>query len=364
MIAMIPVLERGYTWWDRSLFPRDEFEERTRAAQKAMAEAGLDALVLWSQSYHTSGELAFLAGWPMGGVVLVLPDAEPILFSPGTGREQYFARMQTWVEDMRSTPGGLGAVIAKTLSEHGVTSGAIGIVGYDQMSVKAHREAKTALADYELIDFADTYRALRTPKRPREVLAIQNSLAIATKAVAAGVAAFEGGASNAEALVEAERVARIERARDFRGLANITGSGLRPFERVSTERHEPLLLWIGIDQHGYWAEASNGTAGSQAAAAIDAMTAAASAGASAGAVADAGLAALPEAARELALSYGLGAGSGLSLEEAPLIVPGNKARLVKGCVLTLRAFVTGPSPSLATATVRVNEAGGETLSPA
>lgn len=357
MIAMTPVLERGYTWWDRSLFPRDEFEERTRVIQKAMAAADVDALVVWSQGYHTTGQLAFLSGWPMGGAILVRREGEPTLFSPGGGREQYFARMQTWVEDMRSVPGRLGAVIAKTLAEDGLLTGRLGIVGYDQMSVGAFAEAMDALAGYDRVDFAEAYAAVLAPKRSREVIAIRNSLTIATKAVEAGVAAYAAGASNAEALVEAERIARIERARDFRGLANITGGGLRPFERVTTDRHDQLLLWIAIDQHGYWAEASNGVAGSAATAAVDAMVGAVKAGATAGAVADAALAALPEAARDGALSHGLGAGTGLSLDETPVIEPGSKAVLVEGSVLSLKTFAKGMPASIATATVKVGADG-------
>ncbi|WP_404710884.1 M24 family metallopeptidase [Sphingomonas sp. MMS24-J13] len=363
MIAMTPVLERGYTWWDRSLFPRDEFEERTRMVQKAMAEAGLDALVIWSQSYHTTGQLAYLSGWPMGGAVLVRREGEPTMFSPGGGREQYFARMQTWVEDMRSVPGRLGAVIAKTLAEDGVPGGRLGIVGYDQMSVGAYAEVVESLSGYDRVDFAETYAAVLAPKRPREVLAVRNSLTIAAHAVEAGVAAWEAGASNAEALVEAERIARIERARDFRGLVNSKGTELRPFERVSEARHDQLLLWIAIDQHGYWAESANGVAGTAATKAVDAMVATARVGATAGAVAEAALAVLPEAARDSALSYGLGAGVGLSLDEAPVIEPGNDALLVEGSLLSLKTYAKGASASIATATVKVGAEGATRIVP-
>lgn len=363
MIAMTPVLERGYTWWDRSLFPRDEFEERTRVVQKAMADAGLDALVIWSQGYHTTGNLAFISGWPMGGAILVRREGEPTMFSPGGGREQYFARMQTWIEDMRSIPGALGGAIAQTLAEDGLSSGRVGIVGYDQMSPGAYAEVLDKLAGYDRVDFATAYQVVRGPKRPREVLAIQNSLTIASNAVAAGVAAYEAGASNAEALVEAERIARIECARDFRGLANLTGTDLRPFERVSDVRHDQLLLWIAIDQHGYWAEASNGVTGSPATSAVNAMVDAARAGATAGAVADAGLAKLPKAAHDTALSFGLGSGSGLSLDEAPVIEPGSNAALVEGTILSLKTYVADAQASLTTATVRVGAKGGERIAP-
>jgi len=363
MDAMITVLERGFTWWDRSVFPRDEFEERTRAVQAAMRGAGLDALVIWSQSYHTNGDLAFLSGWPMGGALLVTGDGEPAMFSPGGGREQYFARMQTWVEDMRSTPAGLGGIIAQTLDEKGIMAGRVGIVGYDQMSAGALNDLKEKLSGYELVDFGTAYSAFRAPKRARELLAIRNSLTIARKAVEAGQAIYDAGGSNTDALVEAERVARLEGMRDFRGLANIAGSQLRPFERLGGARQPSLLLWVGIDCHGYWAHASNAAAGrpdSAAGRALAAMISAISHGVAAGDVAKAGLDALPEELRDNALSYGLGAAAGLSLNEAPAITPGNDEKLEEGQVLALHCCASGgDEPSLASAMVLVGQDSGE-----
>jgi Xaa-Pro aminopeptidase len=335
--------------------------------QNALREDGLEAIVVWSQTYHTNADLTYLAGWPMGGALLVTRDGDPAMFCVGGGREQYFQRMQTWLGDLRSFLTGLGKPILEALTERGVTRGRIGLVGVDQMTVNSHRDVTAALSGYELVDYEDAYQARRAMKRPREVLAVRNSLRIARAAVAAGEAAFAKGASNVAAMVEAERVARIEGARDFRALANLSERGLRPFDGLDHARQSSLILWVAVDQHAYWAEAANpsaGAAGSPARKAVDAMIAAARAGAGADGVAKAALAVIPREAAADALSYGLGSGIGVAREETPLITPGNTAEaLPEGVILALHAHVTvGPNgASLATAMVRVGKNGATQL---
>jgi Xaa-Pro aminopeptidase len=362
MHAMTPVLERGYTFWDRSILPPDEFEDRTHQMQKALREDGLGAIVIWSQSYHSNGDLTYLSGWPMGGALVITQEGDPAMFCVGGGREQYFARMQTWLGDLRSFLSGLGKPIQETLVQRGVTAGKVGLVGLDQMPVNSHRNLTEALAGYELIDYGATYQARRSAKRPRELVAIGNSLRIAEAAVAGGEAVFAKGASNVEALVEAERIARILGARDFRALANLSARGLRPFDGLPHARQSSLALWVAVDQHAYWAEAANagaGAMGTPARKAVDAMIAAATPGASADSIARAALSVIPAEAAADVLSYGLGSGIGLSRQETPLIEPGNVSQAVsEGLVLSLRAYVPAGGKhgaSLATAMVCVGK---------
>jgi Xaa-Pro aminopeptidase len=367
VINMTPVLQRGYTFWDRALLPTDEFEQRCREMQAAMKKAGLDAIVVWSAAYHPNGDLAYLAGWPMGGALMLLREGDPVIFSPGGGRELYFQKLQTWVTEISSTGGVLGAIIAKAMLERGVPAGGkVGMVGTEVLTSAGYAAANRELAGFQLVDFDEGYRAVTDRKRPREVLIVGRALKIAQAAVAAGEAAFAKGASTASAYVEAETVARLEKARDFRGLANIGGGDMRPYDGPNAARTEPLLLWAGVDHHGYWADAVNpsaGPPGSPAAKAVEAMIAAARPGATGGDVAKAGLAALPAAAHETALSYGLGAGIGLKLEEGPLIQPDSRYELVEGMLLSLRAFAVGDTPSLASAIVQVGATGAERIQP-
>jgi Xaa-Pro aminopeptidase len=363
MITMTPTLERGFTWWDRALFPRDEFEERTRLVQRAMIERGLDVLTVWSAYYHTEGSTAFLAGWPMGGAVLLFRDGEPILLSPGGSREHYFAAMQVWCE-MRTAPGGVVASLARAVADRHLTGGRIGLVRPDQIDVKAYAALTDGFAAFELVDFTDTYETLRMAKRPRERLAIGRSLAIARQAVAAGARAFADGASNAAALGEAQRVARLQGARDFRGLVNSAPNALRPYEGLNSARHDPLMLWVAVDQHGYWATAATGSSSEgPASRALRAMIAAVHPGMGAGELAELALAELPEAARPMALSYGFGGGIGLNLDERPAIAPGEAVTLGKDMVLSLQVFAEGDPPEFATAMVRIGPSGAEYLAP-
>ena len=224
---------------------------------------------------------------------------------------------------------------------------------------------RDALAGFELRPFDAELRALRAVKRPRELLAMRIAHDIAAAAVAAGVATFAAGGDNRAAMLEAERVARARKARDVRVLASMGGPELRPWEGRLDGRHAPLQLWVAAQYQGYWAEAA-ATARRRASAwparVVSAMQAAVRAGVTAGEVAAAGIAALPPAAVESALEYGLGGTIGLAYREGAIVAPGSGEALAAGSVLALRAHVDrGPEPSLASELVIVGPAGATPL---
>jgi Xaa-Pro aminopeptidase len=241
----------------------------------------------------------------------------------------------------------------------------VGVVGTDLLSGAAYRGLTESLSAYQLREFDAEVRALRASKRPREVATVRAALRIATEAAAAAEQAFAGGASTSQALVEAERAARVGRAHDFRALANVDGDELRPFEGLSQARRTPLLLWTAAEYAGYWADLAvcwPQPPNSQAEQAVSAMAAAARAGARAGEVARAGLGPLSPAARESALAYGLGGGLGLALNDWPVLRPDSDAVLPPGALLTLRALARDAADvSLASAIVQVGAAGGTRL---
>src|SRR5262249_44010229 len=153
----------------------------------------------------------------------------------------------TWIRDLKSAGGygfgGTGKILRATLEERQVPGGPIGTVGGHLLPAAAYNGLVESLSGYDLQPFGARLRALRMRKRPREVAAVRAALGIATTAAEAAVRAFANGASNARALVEAERSARLNRARDFRALANIESDDLRPYEGASSERRTPLVLW-------------------------------------------------------------------------------------------------------------------------
>jgi Xaa-Pro aminopeptidase len=366
MINMEPVLKRGYTAWDQALLPLDEYTERVRIVRSAMAEAGLAALVVWGTQYEYA-DFAYLAGMPTAGTLLLTPEGEPAIFTGGGGRELPFQRSLTWIGQLSAAGPLPGRSLQAALHERGVTDGAIGLVGARLLGAAAHANVTDSLAGYRPVDFDAQLGRVRASKRPREVTAVRTALGIARAAADAAVAAFADGATTTRALVEAERSARARRARDFRALANIDGDDLRPFEGPADSRRSPLVLWIGVDYHGYWADVARTApppAGDQARAAVDAMARAARAGARAGEVARAGLDRLSPAAAESALLYGLGGGIGLALDDGPRVAPTSSAELVEGAVLSLRTLARdADGVSFANAIVRVEPGGGRRLEP-
>jgi Xaa-Pro aminopeptidase len=234
------------------------------------------------------------------------------------------------------------------------------------MPNRPYQDLVAALKDYELVDFAGALAGVRSRIRPREITATRIALGIAEKAALAADRLFADGASNAAAVIEAERVARLEGAWDFRALANLNSDDLRPYERPSDDRR-PLLLWVATRYQGYWADRVVDSAGgpeSEAARAVAAMVSATRAGATAGMVADVGLAVLSEVSRRSALSYGLGHGIGIELNGTPKIAPKSEAKFLEGGLLSFRIFARGgKEPSFASALVRIEADGAVPLEP-
>jgi Xaa-Pro aminopeptidase len=374
MINMEPVLRRGYTAWDRGLLPIDEFSERLGAVKSEMQRAGLAAVLVWggglAVSTRETGDYPYITGASGGGIIVITPEGDPSIVTAGGGREIPFQRTLTWVNEL--TPGGGfvvgGAPVRKVLEARQVTNGTIGTVGAGALPRSVYTQIEQTFDGYQLQPFDQVFRKLRDRKRPREVLAIRTALRIATDAAAAAQQSFADGASNARALVEAERSARMNRAHDFRALANIETDGLAPYEGLSEDRRSPLVLWVAVEHNGYWADttlmAPKSDSGSEATRALDAMVAAIRPGAAAQAVAQAGLVTLPGASADNALMYGLGNGIGLALRDQPTISPTSEEVLADGQCLTLRvAGLNGGKVVLASAIVQVRSDGAHRLTP-
>jgi Xaa-Pro aminopeptidase len=352
---MTPVLTRGYTFWDRAILPVDEFEERVRRVQEQMRVDDLQAIIIFSNTYHCSGDLAWLAGWPIGGGLVVLPEGEPRMYTFGGGRELFFQKSQIWLAHMTSVGADYGSALRAELEKLDAGGGTIGTVGLSDMPAAGTAMFEASFAGYTLRAYDRIFQGLREAKRPREQLVIEAALEIAEAAEAAARDAFEAGEGPTGALIEAERVARMRGALDFRGLANIDGKHLRPFEGLSTLKCEKLLLWGAVNYHGCWADVALDTgAPGLAARSVTAMVDTVRAGVTAGDVAAAALAVLPDEAIEQTLSFGFGGGIGQTLDETPLIRPGSEAGIPEGAILSLRAFVPGDEDaSLAGTIVRI-----------
>jgi Xaa-Pro aminopeptidase len=366
MINMEPVLKRGFTFWDQALLPADEFSERVRAVQAVMRKEGLVGLAVFANSYENA-DVSYLVG-QASGTLFMTQEGDPVLFTGGGGRELPFQRTLTWVAELTSAGGLVGAKIHESLQQCDIDGGGVGLVGADLLSRGAYDNVANNLAGYELSAFDDQLRHVRASKRPREVAAVRRALSIATDAAEAAEKAFSDGATTTRAMIAAERSARLNQAKDFRVLANIDGDDLRPFEGMSDSDKSPLVIWIGLTYSGYWADIAltfPSLPNNEAMESVSAMVNAARTGATASEVAQAGLSRLSPPAREAALSYGLGGGIGLALNDWPQISPTSDAVLVEGSLLSLRTMARDDDNiSFANAIIQVAGSGGVRLNPA
>ncbi|GAU86998.1 hypothetical protein BIWAKO_06951 [Bosea sp. BIWAKO-01] len=364
MLSLEPSIKRGLTFWDRALLSPDEFDERVRLVREDMRRRGLAAIVIAGNMYEDE-DLVFLVGYNVDGVFVLPAQGEPAIFTNSGSRESFFLRELTWVSDLSHRGAQTGAAVAETLRSCGVTSGRIGVAGLQVLAVQPYNDLVRNLAAYQIEDFTPGYRALRQKLRPRERAAMRVAFGMADAAAIAAEKIYAAGASNASAVIEAERVARRVGAWDVRILSNLDGDELRPFERLSDERRDPFLMWVATRYQGYWAaRAVNVPADpkSEAARAVAAMSAAARPGAPAGEIAAAGLVCLSEASRRTALAYGLGGCIGLAMDAPPLIRPDSREVLARGMTLLLHVFAEGGDrPSLAGAMIEIGANGAQTV---
>jgi Xaa-Pro aminopeptidase len=372
---MRPALRRGRSVWDRDLLPPDEFGVRLRATEAALEAADLEAVVIVGGP-DQGGHMTYLANFLPGhrwATLIVRPAHGPVLLAGlGGGRDLPHVRSLSCVSDVRFAPS-LGKGIAGILAEQGLPRGRVGTAGLTTCwPVGLYREALRDLAAYDLVEIDSELARLRRVKRPRELRLLGRVGRILERARQAALAALARGASNAGALVEAERCARWLGAGDVRCLANLAAANeLRPYTGPDRRRNLPLVCHLAAEVDGYWADLgfTHPAAGSplveDARRSLAAMRRAARPGATAGQVAEAGCVGLDERGRAAALSLGLGEGIGLGRLEPPVLRPGSGVALMAGEVLGLRAWrLDDRGCALETETVIVEAGGGRRLDPA
>ena len=123
MLSMESTQKRGYTFWDQSLLPVDEYFERVRSVREAMARNGLDAVIVFANNLNP-GNVSYLAG-NQAGTLLITKDGDPAMYTGGGGRELPFQRMLTWIPDVATGQPNIQQKIAGEIANRGLTKGTI-----------------------------------------------------------------------------------------------------------------------------------------------------------------------------------------------------------------------------------------------
>jgi len=345
--VMGPVMKHGRSTWDRAVLPFDEFEERRLSVERAAEAMGAVAVVGFEDSHH-SGLVGYLSNYLTAGApatLISVPGVELTLVAGlGGGRDHPFIKGMTFVQDVRWFPQ-LGVGIAAVLEEHGVTEGRIALAGFNECFNRTQADGLlAALGGYEIVPFDDALAGLRRNKRERELGVMRLSRAILEQARTAFLTSLQATGEVHDALVVAERTAKLSGCRDFRALALGQDGSLRPWpdgRNGSTSwSRDPVTIYLAAEYLGYWADLGfswpeQGATASLCAQVLEVVQAALRAGSSG-------------ASLRAALSEGLGTaadrvtleatGMGLSLVEAPLLSDDDAALAREGDLICLRVW--------------------------
>ena len=344
-------------------FPESEYRRRLSAAQAAMSEAGLDALLLTTEAdvRYISGFLTRFWESPTRPWFLVVPSrGAPVAVIPSIGA----ALMNTtWIRDIRtwSSPDYADdgvSLLAGVLAEAVPGKGALGLPmeggTHLRMPLSDWARVTTAISDRRIVPDEGLMARLRMVKSPAEVEKTAAACAAAEKAFArVGEIAREG--------VPLERVFRefqmlclAEGADWVPYLAGAAAPGgyrdvISPADDRPLSRGDVLMLDTGLVADGYFCDFdrnfSLGPPASPVAAAHERLieaTAAAFEAARPGATAaelfhamDRVLTGGSGAAEGGRLGHGLG----MQLTEPPSLIPADHTPLRSGMVLTLEPVI-------------------------
>ncbi|MBT9383677.1 Xaa-Pro peptidase family protein [Pseudooceanicola sp. CBS1P-1] len=351
-------------------FPEAEHRARLAACQRAMAEAGLEALLL-----TTEPELRYLSGFltrfwesPTRPWFLVVPvSGDPVAVIPSIG---VALMARGWIRDIRSwrspdyRDDGIG-LLAETLRECTGPRAAIGLPSgpetHLRMPMDSYHRLATSLGARRLTGDGGLLRRLRMVKSGAEIERIATACAIAGRAFAEVPALVRPGLS----LAEVFRRFQIEGLRQGADwvpyLAGAAAPGgyadvISPATEAPLRAGDVLMLDTGLVHAGYFCDFDrNFSLGSPApevarahARLVEATRAGAEAARPGATVADlfhamdrivTGGAGGSDAGR-------LGHGLGMQLTEAPSLIPEDHTVLEPGMVLTLEPGIALPGGKL------------------
>ena len=351
-------------------FPATEHAARLARAQRAMDDAGLDALLLTTEAdlRWFSGFLTAFWQSPTRPWFLVVPAAgRPVAVIPSIGEP---CMRRTWLDDVRTwcapDPRDDGvSLLAATLLELAGPAPRIGVpMGQGthlRMPLADHAALRSRLANARWRDAGPLLASLRMIKSPAEVAKIRHACRLASAAFARLPERLPAGASDRDAF-RAFRLAALEAgADDVPYLVGAAGDGgyadiISPPSGRALRAGDVLILDAGCTHDGHFSDFDRNWAVGHATPAVDeayrvawrateAGIAAARPGARVGDLFEAMRSAMTPRARDAPGGVGrLGHGLGTELTEPPSIVADEPTELVPGMVLALEpgyAFAPG-----------------------
>ncbi len=348
-------------------FPTAEFETRMVSVQSAMADAGMDAILLC-----TEAELRYFSGFrtqfwqsPTRPWFLVLPQrGEPIAVIPEIGAD---LMARTWVNDIRTWA-------SPDPKDDGVSLLAGILSRFDKVGLPMGQEAslRMPLRDFtrvreksgvEFVDCSDLIKAIRIVKSDAEIAILHDICSIGSAAFESAADLFHAGQPLSEAF-RAFKITLLQAGADdvpyLVGAAGRGGYGdvISPPDDKPLEKGDILMLDTGATLRGYFCDFDRNFAINQctdtARQAYDTLWQATEVGlqnAKAGVTCAQLFKAMNDALGDAGSNVGrLGHGLGVQLTEYPSIAPFDHTVLQPGMVMTLE-----PSLSITKGKMMVHE---------
>src|SRR5262245_61196576 len=136
MQTLQPTLRLGRDLWDRQAMPIEEFRGRADRLRAAMAERGLDALLLYGNDLNGCGHPTYLANYivklPFAALVVLPRAGDAALMFQGATRGRSAAQATTWIEDVRPC-WNMAETCVAVLNERGLTTARIGLAAMPRL---------------------------------------------------------------------------------------------------------------------------------------------------------------------------------------------------------------------------------------
>jgi hypothetical protein len=204
-------MRRGLMAWDADEIPLAVLRERIERVQRAMAAAGQDALLLYTnfvRSAAVSHLTAFSPYWA-DGVLLVPQHGEPVFAT------SLSTRMASWIQSVKPigvcvTSPAPGAVLGKRLAASGIKR--LAILELDDFPGGLYADLAAALPGVEIVDGSATFAAARAHLDVVESRLLEKAASIAQAALEN--LTFDATTDVGHAIGAVERHARLQGAEE------------------------------------------------------------------------------------------------------------------------------------------------------
>ena len=241
--------------WKENPLSEIDFEERVSALRAVMVKMGWGGVIVFGE-IHESGLLTYYSNYAprLNAALVLIPikGALRVLTLVG-GRMVPAGKLTTWIKDVR-TASKFNESLREWLEENS-SSGPIATASFDLMQAKDYDTISNITEINTAKDATPYLERLSRKKSPAEILMMQANCTILSDVLDAVETQLDKGDSPASLAIIAEKTARNLGAQDARCLYSPDGGrNFLPFQRLSDDRSDPIILYIAIKMRGYWVD--------------------------------------------------------------------------------------------------------------